>query len=92
MAVVVVFAFSVVKVLDEGAEGAGESDFDAPSLKDAVATLGFGVGASVCDVETEGGCEGEGFGPPIFREIVGGGRGASVCSGRSKGAGGAGSR
>ena len=49
------------------------------------ATAGTAAGgADICD----GGAAAAGLEPPIFSEIVGGGRGASVCSGRSMGAGG----
>lgn len=95
-----VFAFSVVKVLDE-----------APAISALTVVWGFGVAgweelgvdlAATCAAkmgagETTGtgaragagtGASPVGLDPPMLREIVGGGRGASVCSGRSRGAGG----
>lgn len=82
MAMVSVLAFSRVNVLDGGAGS----------------FLGFGVAGGVSlsfswvRFAAGGAGEGEGDGlePPIFNDIVGGGRGASSCSGRSTGGGGGG--
>ena len=77
MVFVSVLARSVEKVLD----GAFDSGLGVP---------GFGVDFSIFGawVVGAGAGSGAGFGPPMLREIVGGGGGASVCSGRSNGAGG----
>lgn len=83
MALVSVLAFSVVNVLDVD---------DVTGLTEVVgagvegAGLGF-AGVATGGVAAEDG-DGGGFDPPILRDIVGAGRGASVCSGRSTGGGG----
>jgi hypothetical protein len=94
MAFVSVFAFSEEKVFDEGtalAWTAVDDDDDAALAADDddaavfAGVAAFGAGAGVA----AGSCEGAGAGldPPMLREMVGGAAGASVCSGRSIGAG-----
>jgi hypothetical protein len=76
MAAVSVFAFSVENVLDGGA---GESDLG--TTFETTADCG-GIEAAAVTGAT--------LGRPILSEIVGGGAGASVCSGRDTGSGGGG--
>ena len=77
-------AFSVEKTLfgtDVGA-GAGAGDVD---WNDMVGAVGCGTAAGFGGEMFMGGRAG--LEPPIFNEIVGGGGGASICSGRSNGGG-----
>lgn len=89
-----VFAFSLENVLDDGA--AVDTIPTFAGILSEITGEGFGV---VCAVRAGVGVgvgTGEsagGFGaPPILREIVGAGLGASICSGRSTGSGGGGGR
>lgn len=93
-----VFAFSELNVLD------GAADFPEDAVADGlegVACAGFGAAAAAGLGSASGaavdagdgaaaGAGGGGVGllPPMFSVIVGGGLGASSCSGRSMGGGG----
>lgn len=84
IAEVSVFAFSVENVL-EGAAGSGLTILGATGF--GASATGFSA-AGGGGLGTAAGCDGGVDEPPMLREMVGGGRGASVCSGRSMGGGG----
>lgn len=98
MAAVSFLAFARVNVRDAGAAGAGEetadilTGVDAPDPPDEALVAGLGAAfADAAGAGAGGGADGAGegtgcgFGPPMLREMVGAGAGASVCSGRSTG-------
>ena len=68
----------------------GVVDLEGVDAFETDADDGIGVGAATFTAAGAGVAGGGGAGllPPMLREIVGGGFGASVCSGRSIGAGG----
>ena len=87
MADVSVFAFSVEKVL----EGADDASFLTICTAGDGAVFTAGVSTTAAGAGTEAGAGRGASGvdePPMLREMVGAGRGASVCSWRSKGTGG----
>ena len=73
------FAFSVLNVLDEGTDvWAGESDLDGILAAGNLVDPGGVDELGRDDVGSD-------LFPPMLREMVGGGTGATVCSGRSNG-------
>lgn len=90
MAAVSVLDFSRVKVFDDAIRGAGDEEPDDLAAEDVDVFLDACVCLGGRSWTSERAVEGRGVGfdPPMLSVIVGGGRGASVCAGRSTGGGG----
>lgn len=77
---------NVVDLAVAFSDSAGVGVLEGVDCADVGAVTGFGVTAGV-SATTGAGARVVGLGPPMFRVIVGGGLGASCCSGRSIGGG-----